>query len=143
MRKLSIGSAALIAACSSAQSSSIQTAVAGPASVSKVVVRTAQTTSGQPFKLPEGKSEMVAYAVEFPPNGQTTLHMHPWSRFVYVERGPLRVVNQDTGKTDEFQSGQVFPEVITQWHQGYAGPNGAKLVVIDIVPPGVTNMVMR
>lgn len=115
-----------------------------PNAVSKEVVRTATTVSGQPLRLPRGKAEMVAYTVEIPANGLTTIHQHPWSRFVYVERGPLTVTDQDTGKVHKFQSGQVFGEVVAQWHQGHApGAQGARLVVIDLVPPGVTNMKMR
>jgi quercetin dioxygenase-like cupin family protein len=123
--------------------SQVNQAATAPGSTSTAISRTGQTISGQPLKLPPGPAEMVASAVEIAPNGVTTLHMHPWSRFVYVERGPLEVVNQDTGKTDKFQTGQLFPEVVTQWHQGHAGPAGAKLIVIDLVPPGATNMVMK
>jgi quercetin dioxygenase-like cupin family protein len=87
---------------------------------------------------------MVATVVDIPAGGVTTIHQHPWSRFVYVERGPLRVVNQDTGQTHDFQTGQAFAEVVAQWHQGHAtGAQGVRLIVIDLVPPGVTNMVMR
>ena len=115
-----------------------------PSAVSKEIARTATTVSGQPLHLPQGKAEMVAYTVELPANGLTTIHQHPWSRFVYVERGPLRVTDQDSHQVHMFQTGQVFPEVVAQWHQGYApGPQGARLVVIDLVPPGVTNMKMR
>jgi quercetin dioxygenase-like cupin family protein len=118
--------------------------VAAPNSVSTPIVRTAQTLSGQPLRLPQGPSEMVASAVDIPPGGSTTVHQHTWSRFVYVERGPLRIVNQDTRQTHELKTGQVFAEVIAQWHQGFApGPNGARLVVIDLVPPGQSTMVMR
>lgn len=120
------------------------TQVAKPNAVSSPLGRTAQTVSGQPLRLPQGSSEMVATAVDIPPGGSTAIHQHPWSRFVYVERGPLRVVNEDTGQTQDFQTGQVFPEVIAQWHIGQApGPQGARLIVIDLVPPGVTNMKMR
>ena len=115
-----------------------------PNAVSKEVVRTGTTVSGQPLRLPQGKAEMVAYTVDIPANGLTTVHQHPWSRFVYVERGPLTVTDQSTGQTHSFQTGQVFGEVVAQWHQGHApGPQGARLVVIDLVPPGVTNMKMR
>lgn len=122
--------------------SSAQVPQAG--SVSTQIVRTAQTLSGQALRLPQGTAEMVASAVEIPAGGYTTVHQHPWSRFVYVERGPLRITNEDTKQVHELQTGQVFAEVIAQWHQGYApGPRGARVVVIDLVPPGATNMVMR
>ena len=115
-----------------------------PTAANTLIVRTAKTLSGQPLRLPQGKAELVASAVDIPGGGQTTIHRHPWSRFVYVERGPLRITNLDTGTVDELQTGQVFAEVVAQWHQGRAtGPHGARVVVLDLVPPGATNMVMR
>lgn len=143
MRKSLLG---LVLVAASAPGASIATSAktAAPNSANTAIVRTAQTISGQPLRLPQGSAEMVATAVEIPPNGTTTIHQHLWSRFVYVERGPLRVVHLDTGQKHEFQTGQVFAEGVGQWHQGSApGPHGARLVVIDLVPPGVTNMKMR
>lgn len=143
MRKSLLG-LVLVAATAPGASIATSTEAAAPISTNTLVVRTAQTVSGQPLRLPQGNAEMVATAVEIPPNGKTTIHQHPWSRFVYVERGPLRVVNLDTGQTHDLQTGQVFAEVVGQWHQGSApGPRGARLLVIDLVPPGVTNMKMR
>jgi quercetin dioxygenase-like cupin family protein len=134
----------LIMACAPGASSAPPTAAAVPNSASVPIIRTAHTVSGQPLRLPRGNAEMVATAVEIPANGATAIHQHPWSRFVYVERGPLRVINHDTGETRDFQTGEVFAEVIAQWHEGRApGVNGARLVVIDLVPPGTTNMKMR
>jgi quercetin dioxygenase-like cupin family protein len=108
------------------------------------IVRTALTVSAQPLRLPRGPAEMIAAAVTIPAGGVTTLHQHPWSRFVYVEQGSLRVTNQDTGKADDFHAGQLFAEAIAQWHQGRAtGNSPTRLIVIDLVPPGATNMVMK
>jgi quercetin dioxygenase-like cupin family protein len=133
----------LITACAPGASSALRPS-AMPNSVSTPIVRTARTVSGQPLKLPQGTAEMVAAAVEIPANGMTNIHQHPWSRFVYVERGPVRIINHDTGETQEFKTGDTFAEVVAQWHEGRApGPRGARLVVIDLVPPGVTNMKMR
>jgi quercetin dioxygenase-like cupin family protein len=143
MRHLEIA-ALLITTCALGANSARPAALAAPNSVSKPIVRTSSTVSGQPLRLPRGKAEMVATSVEIPRNGTTTIHQHPWSRFVYVERGPLRVVNMDNGQKHDFQTGQVFAEAVAQWHQGSApGPHGARLVVFDLVPPGVTNMKMR
>ena len=140
MRTIPLVAAAAVAFGPAA--SSAQAPQAG--SKSTPIVRTAQTLSGQPLRLPPGKAEMVASSVEVPAGGYTTVHQHPWSRFVYVERGPLRITNEDTKQVHELQTGQVFAEVVAQWHQGYApGPQGARVVVIDLVPPGATNMVMR
>ena len=144
MRVLMIIPAALIAACGPAASTAVQMPVAAPGMVSIPVVRTAQTDTGQPLRLPPGNSEMVATVVEIPAGASTPIHQHPWSRFVYVERGPVRVINEDVHQTREYQTGQAFAEAVAQWHLGQApGPQGARLVVIDIVPPGVTNMTMR
>ncbi len=111
--------------------------------MSKELLRATKTLSGQPLKLATDQGEMVAYATDFPPNSRTAVHKHPWSRFVYVERGPLWVTNFDEHKTDEFQTGQVFAEAVGEWHQGHAGPNGARLIVFDLVPHGASNVVAR
>jgi quercetin dioxygenase-like cupin family protein len=144
MRSILIVPAALAAACGPAGMAAGETPAASLKSVSNPIVRTAHTLSGQPLRLPQGDSEMVAAAVEIPSGGSTTIHQHRWSRFVYVERGPLRIVNEDTRETHELQTGQAFAEVIAQWHQGFApGAKGARVIVIDLVPPGETNMMMR
>ena len=141
MRKVMIAPALAIV-MGLAGSSAVSMQASGSKSIE--IVRTGKTLSGQELKLPQGKAEMMASSVEIAAGGHTTIHQHPWSRFVYVERGPLRITNEDTKQVDELQTGQVFAEVIAQWHQGYApGPQGARVVVIDLVPPGATNMVMK
>lgn len=108
------------------------------------IIRSAQTISGQPLKLPQGAAEVAAAAVEIPAGGALPIHQHPWSRFVYVERGSLRVVNHDTGAAMDFKAGQVLAEVVAQWHEAKAlGDSPVRLVVIDLVPPGVNNTVMK
>lgn len=108
------------------------------------IVRTGRTISGQPLRLPPGEAEVAAAAVEIPAGGALPIHQHPWSRFVYVERGSVRVVNHDTQASMDFQAGQLLPEVVAQWHEAKAlGSNSVRLIVIDLVPPGVTNMVMK
>ncbi len=111
--------------------------------VSTPLVRTSTTISGQPLRLPQGAAEMVATAMDIPPGAATAIHQHPWSRFVYVERGPVRITNLDTGQSHDFQTGQVMAEVVAQWHEGRALNSPVRLMVIDVVPPGVTNMVMK
>jgi quercetin dioxygenase-like cupin family protein len=143
MRKFMLVAATLALAWGPASPSVSESTSPKPNSVTKEVVRTAVTVSHQPLKLPHGKAEMVASVVDIPPGGATTIHQHPWSRFVYVERGSIRVTNFDKHDNLDFHAGQVFAEVVAQWHQGQAGPDGVHLVVIDLVPPGVTNMKMR
>ena len=115
-----------------------------PATTVTPIVRSAQTISGQPLKLPQGAAEVAAAAVEIPAGGALPIHQHPWSRFVYVERGSLRVVNHDTGASMDFKAGQVLAEVVAQWHEAKAlGNSPVRLIVIDLVPPGVNNTVMK
>lgn len=61
-----------------------------------------------------------------------------------MERGTLRVVNQDTGSSMDFNAGQVLPESVAQWHHGEAvGEGPVRLIVIDLVPPGVNNTIIK
>jgi quercetin dioxygenase-like cupin family protein len=111
--------------------------------VTTQILRTGRTISNQPLKLPKGDAEVAAAAIEIPAGGATPIHQHPWSRFVYVERGPVRIVNHDTGESRDFQSGAVLPEVVAQWHEGRAVASPVRLIVIDLVPPGVNNTIMK
>jgi quercetin dioxygenase-like cupin family protein len=151
MNRTLLLAAAVLAAASlptpaqSAHSEMAQATPSPPAnSVLTPIVRSGKTIAGQPLRLPAGDTEVVAATVEIPVGGATTIHKHPWSRFVYVERGRVRVVNHDTGETREFSAGQLFPEVVAQWHEGRAvGGSPVKLIVIDLVPRGVNNSVMQ
>jgi rhodanese-related sulfurtransferase/quercetin dioxygenase-like cupin family protein len=108
------------------------------------IIRSASTISGQPLRLPQGPAEVAAAAVDIPAGGSLPIHQHPWSRFVYVERGYLRVVNHDTGSSMDFEAGQVLPEVVAQWHEARSlGGEAVRLIVLDLVPPGVNNTVMK
>ena len=108
--------------------------------VTTPILRTRLTSSNQPLKLPQGESELVAVAVDIPAGGATSVHQHPWSRFAYVEKGRLRVINHDTGEAKDFRPGEVLSEAVGQWHEGRAIAGPVRLIVFDIVPPGVTNI---
>jgi quercetin dioxygenase-like cupin family protein len=115
-----------------------------PKAVVTPIIRTGTTISGQPLRLPQGASEVAAAAVEIPIGGSLPIHKHSWSRLDYVERGSLTVVNLDTGASLDFAAGQLLPEVIDQWHEARAnGTVPVRIIVIDLVPPGVVNMVMK
>jgi quercetin dioxygenase-like cupin family protein len=108
------------------------------------ITSTEQTISGQPFKLPQGPAQMVAISVDNPAGAALAIHQHPWSRFFYVERGTLRVVNHDTGESQEFKAGQVQAEAVDEWHEGRAvGDGPVHLIVIDLVPPGKSNTILK
>ncbi|HYC64257.1 MAG TPA: cupin domain-containing protein [Reyranellaceae bacterium] len=112
--------------------------------MTKPLLRTQQTISGQPLRLPQGAAEVAAATVEIPVGGAIPIHRHAWSRLVYVEQGRIRIVNHDTGQALEFGEGQLIPEVVGQWHEGVViGLEPVRLLVIDLVPPGVNNVEMR
>ena len=123
--------------------SKANTAGASAATVTPIL-RTRHTISDQPLELPQGEAEMVAVAVDIPAGGALPIHKHPWSRFFYVERGTLRVVNQETGKSMDFKAGQVQAEAVGQWHAGRAiGQGPVRVIVIDLVPPGAHTTIMK
>ena len=127
----------LVAGCAS-----VQPAPGGP--VTTPLARSATTVSGQPLRLPQGPVEVVVAAAELPPGGRLPAHRHAWSRTVYVERGRVRVKNLDTGAAQEFGPGQVIVEALDQWHEAEViGPDGLRLIVVDYVPAGQSNMALR
>ena len=129
------------AASAAPLSSQPATAISEPPKlVTTPILRTRLTSSNQPLRLPQGDAELVAVAVDIPSGGATSIHRHPWSRFAYVEKGHLRVINYDTGEAKDFRSGEVLSEAVGQWHEGRAVYGPVRLIVFDIVPPGVTNV---
>ena len=111
--------------------------------VTTPILRTRLTSSNQPLKLPRGDAELVAVTVDIPAGGATSVHQHPWSRFAYVEKGRIRVINHDTGEARDIRPGEVLSEAVGQWHEGRAIDGPVRLIVFDIVPPGVTNVTAR
>ena len=133
--------AVVTAASAAPQVAKPTTAVSEPPKMATTpILRTRLTSSNQPLKLPQGDAELVAIAVDIPSGGATSVHRHPWSRFAYVEKGHLRVINHDTGEAKDFRPGEVLSEAVGQWHEGRAIDGPVRLIVFDIVPPGVTNV---
>lgn len=106
------------------------------------LVRTRTTVTGQPLRVPPAPFELVVNRVEIPAGGTIPAHKHPWSRYVYVEAGAIRVTNHDAGTVSDFAAGQVIVEAIGQWHEGQVlGDVPARLIVFDQVPPGEGNLI--
>lgn len=114
-----------------------------PAATSNVIVRSSTTVTGQRLTLPQG-AEVVISVTELPPGGVLPMHKHPWPRYAYVERGRLSVRYVDAGLERTFGPGEAVVEAIDQWHEGrVVGGEPVRIVVIDHVPPGQTNVVRR
>lgn len=143
MRLAMLMTSLALAALAPIEAAAAQPSADPPKIVTTPILRTGKTITNQALKLPQGDAEVIAVTVDIPVGGSTPIHQHPWSRFVYVEQGPLRVINHDTGDTRDFPSGTLLPEAVAQWHEGQAPRSPVRLIVIDLVPPGATNMVMK
>ena len=109
-----------------------------------VVTRTSETVTGQPLGTPPAPFETVISVSELPPGGILPMHRHPWPRYAYVERGRLSVTYEAAGITREFGPGEAVVEAIDQWHEGrVVGTEPVRLIVLDQLPPGATNVVVR
>ena len=114
-----------------------------PAASTNVVVRTSTTVTGQPLVLPQ-PAEVVVSVTELPAGGVLPMHKHPWPRYAYVERGRLSVRYEAARLVREFGPGEAIVEAIDQWHEGrVVGAEPVRIVTIDHVPPGQTNVVRR
>ena len=72
------------------------------------------------------------------------MHKHPWPRYALVESGRIRVRYEAAGVERIFGPGEAVIEAIDQWHEGaVVGSEPVRLLVIDHVPPGQTNLVRR
>jgi quercetin dioxygenase-like cupin family protein len=134
-----------LAACSPAAEPAAAPAAA-PSSQAAVtqILRASTTVTGQPLAVPDGPWEVAVWASELPPGGLLPMHKHPWPRYAYVERGRLRVRYEAAGLVREFGPGQAVVEAVGEWHEGEAiGPDPVRLIVLDQLPPGATNVVRR
>jgi quercetin dioxygenase-like cupin family protein len=115
---------------------------AAPGPVKQEIARTETTMTGQPLKVPPAPVQLVVTRVDVPAGTLIPCHKHPWSRYVYLEAGAVRVTNYDANRTSDFAAGQELVEAIDQWHDArVTSPGPARLVVVDQVPPGTGNQV--
>ena len=117
--------------------SSVITAVAADAPapvVTKQVLATMKTSSGQPITLPQSDVQVVVTTLEIQPGTTLPQHLHPYPRYGYVLQGTLQVTNDQTGTTQVFKAGDFIIESIGQWHHAVTlGDAPVKLLVIDQV----------
>ena len=115
----------------------------GPATVTELM-RSGQTASGQPLGAIAAPYEVVVSRSEIPAGGTLPIHKHPWPRYGYVLSGRLRVTYEESGNAREFGPGEVLIEAVDQWHAGQAvGAEPVRIIIIDHVQPGQTNIVRR
>lgn len=101
--------------------------------VVKPVLSTTVTSSGQPIVLPQKDAQVVVSTYEIAAGAALPEHKHPFPRYGYVLTGNLRVINDETGKTEDYKTGDFILESVGQWHRGInTGSEPLKLLVIDI-----------
>jgi quercetin dioxygenase-like cupin family protein len=132
--------AALAAGCSTqpAEPASNQTDATAPAPADPIVTRFRQTMSGQPLTRPPEPFELLTTQVTYKQGHVIQCHRHGWPRYVYVQKGRLRVTNYDARQVREASAGTILVEAIGQWHQGDVLEE-VTLVVFEQVPPGGGN----
>ena len=117
-------------------------AAPGPAAgpQASVLADSATTVAGQPLIVPAGPLKVVATRTALPAGSAIGTHMHLWARYVYVEKGELRLTLADSGATRTFRSGEMIVEPIGKWHSGTIVADTV-LVAVEQVPPGRCNTV--
>ena len=119
-------------------------AIAAEPAVSTPIDKTTTTWTGQPIALPQGPVQVVSQIVEIPVGGSLGVHKHPYPRFAYVLAGRLKVTNDDADKVLMFEPGAYVVEAVGQWHHAeVVGDTPVRLLVMDEVPPGASNVVMK
>jgi quercetin dioxygenase-like cupin family protein len=112
--------------------------------VVKPVLSTTVTSSGQPIILPQKDAQVVVSTYEIAPGAALPEHKHPFPRYGYVLAGSLRVINDDTGKTEDYKTGDFILESVGQWHRGInTGSDALKLLVIDIAEKDQPTVVLK
>jgi quercetin dioxygenase-like cupin family protein len=107
-----------------------------PASVDPII-HSSKTIADQPITLPQGPVEVSASIFTIQPGASLPVHRHAFPRYGYVLTGTLSVSNLETGKTQEFHSGEFIIESVSKWHSGSnSGKEPLELLVIDQAPAG-------
>ncbi|RXF74324.1 cupin domain-containing protein [Hansschlegelia zhihuaiae] len=115
-----------------------------PAVVVTPLFETSATSSGQPIVLPQQNVQVIVSTYEIQAGATLPVHKHPFQRYAYVLAGTLGVSNEVTGKTAIFKTGDFILEAVEQWHKGAnVGPDVVKLLVIDQIEKGQTNVVIK
>ena len=82
------------------------------------VFSTTTTASGQPIVLPQANAQVIVSTYDIAPGAKLPVHKHPSPRYAYVLSGTLRVTEQASGRTFDYQTGQFIVEVLNAWHFG-------------------------
>lgn len=105
------------------------------------LLKTRTTWDGYPISYPQTRDpEVTMGEIVIPPNYQLDFHCHPFPLFGYVLAGYIEVESL-TGQRQRFEQGEAVAEVRKRWHRGITGPEGARIVTIDLGTVGQTNVI--
>lgn len=85
---------------------------------------------------PQGAPEVTVLRIVVRAHGELAWHKHPMPNAAYLVSGDVTVEDR-SGRTKHFSSGQVIPETVDTWHRGIVGDTPAVFVVFYA---GVKNM---
>ncbi|MCW2241199.1 cupin domain-containing protein [Azospirillum canadense] len=107
------------------------------------VFRSGKTATVQELQFPTGKVEIVAGVGEFATGSETPMHKHPYPRRLYIVEGTFTVTEE--GKPPRtYPAGSFVVEAVDVWHTGGNTSSApAKILVIDEVPAGMNNLVLK
>ncbi|MGL5167184.1 MAG: cupin domain-containing protein [Afipia sp.] len=143
MRLLSVATCLIVGLASSASPLNADSAPVTGKVVVRPVISATETSTGQPIVLPQKSPQLIASTYEIPAGTTLPKHKHPFPRYGYVLAGTITVTNLDTGKVENFKTGDFILEAVGQWHQGTAtGTETVKLLVIDMVEKGESNTII-
>lgn len=143
MRLLSVATSVVASVMLSASPLCADNTAVGGKVVVRPVLSATETSTGQPIVLPQKSPQVIASTYEIPPGTTLPKHKHPFPRYGYVLAGTITVTNLDTGKVENFKTGDFILEAVGQWHQGTAtGTETVKLLVIDMVEKGESNTIV-
>jgi quercetin dioxygenase-like cupin family protein len=110
--------------------------------VSRTILDTATTSTGEPIALPQGPVHVLTTIVDLAPGTSYPYHRHPYPRYAYVLSGTLGV-QDERGVTRHYGPGTMFVET-HGWHRPSIQGAAVRLLVIDQLPKGVrSNTIAR
>lgn len=86
---------------------------------------------------PTGTPQLSVLKITIPPETSLDWHKHPIPNAAYVQQGELTVEKRADGETRTLHAGEVLPEMVNSAHRGYAGKEGATLIVFYAGQKGI------
>lgn len=104
---------------------------------SETLLRASASWNGVPYEAyPQGAPEVTVLRITVPAHGELAWHKHGMPTAAHLVSGEMNVEDR-TGRTKHFSTGQVIPETVNTWHRGVVGNTPAIFIAFYA---GVKNM---